>query len=408
MTRVAITGIGITSPLGCGRDETLGALRAGRSGIRRITSIDTSELFCRIGGEVRRDDAPQRGYDRFTRFALAAAEEAAQQANYASIGVDSDRIGVLIGTGLGGCETLDMGYRRVYKEGQTRIPPMAIAMSMYNAAASAISTKYQARGVSYAVVSACASSAHAIGLAYQAIRGGQAGAMIAGGADAPLTFGIIRAWEGMRVLAIDNEHPELACRPFNSDRKGLVLAEGAAVLILEPLDAALKRSQPILGEIVGFGATSDAGHVTDPSADGAARAMKMALRDAGLGANDIGYINAHGTATQANDVTETRAIKEVFGSAAAKIPVSSTKSMHGHAMGASGSIEIAASLLALNAGFLPPTINLDAPDPACDLDYVPNAARESRAEVFLSNSFGFGGMNAVVAIRTVNGNRFAL
>lgn len=408
MTRVAITGIGITSPLGRGRDETIDALRSGRSGIRRISSIDTSELFCRIGGEVPGDDAPQRGYDRFTRFALVAAEEAARQANYASIGADPDRIGVLVGTGLGGCETLDMGYRRVYKEAQTRIPPTAIAMSMYNAAASAISTKYQARGVSYAVVSACASSAHAIGLAYQAIRSGQADAMIAGGADAPLTFGIIRAWEGMRVLAIDNEHPELACRPFSADRKGLVLAEGAAVFILEPLDAALKRNQPILGEIIGFGATSDAGHVTDPSADGAARAMKMALRDAGLAPADVGYINAHGTATQANDVTETRAIKEVFGPSAAKIPVSSTKSMHGHAMGASGSIEIAGSLLALNSGFIPPTINLDTPDPACDLDYVPNAARESRAEVFLSNSFGFGGMNAVVAIRTVNGNRFAL
>jgi nodulation protein E len=272
---------------------------------------------------------------------------------------------------------------------------------MYNAAASAISSKYQAKGVSYAVVSACASSAHALGLAYQAIRSGQADAMIAGGADAPLTFGIIRGWEGMRVMAIDNEHPEEACRPFSADRKGLVLAEGAGIFILESLDDAQRRGQPILGEIVGFGATSDAGHVTDPSADGAARAMKMSLRDAALKPADIGYINAHGTATQANDVTETRAIKDVFGDVAKSIPVSSTKSMHGHAMGASGSIEIACSLLAINAGFIPPTINLTAPDPACDLDYVPNAAREAQAGLFLSNSFGFGGMNAVVAVRTM-------
>ena len=400
MIRVAITGIGIISPFGKGKAAALTALRAGASGIRRITSIDASELNCKIGGEVPVDDSPRRGYDRFTRFALVAAEEAAQQANLASIGVDPDRIGVLVGTGLGGCETLDAGYRRVYKESQARIPPASIAMSMYNAAASAISTKYQARGVSYAVVSACASSAHAIGLAYQAIRSGQADAMIAGGADAPLTFGIIRAWESMRVLAVDNDHPERACRPFSADRKGLVLAEGAGIFILESFDNALRRGQPILGEIIGFGATSDAGHVTDPSADGAARAMKMSLRDARIEPGHIGYINAHGTATQANDATETRAIKDVFGAAAKSIPVSSTKSMHGHAMGASGSIEIASSLLALNAGFIPPTINLEVPDPACDLDYVPNVARDARIGLFLSNSFGFGGMNAVVALRT--------
>jgi nodulation protein E len=297
---------------------------------------------------------------------------------------------------MGGCETLDASYRRIYKESLTRVAPTTIAYSMYNAATSAISTKYQAKGVSYAVVSACSSSAHAIGLAYQAIRSGQADAMIAGGADAPFTFGAIRAWESMRVLAIDNEHPERACRPFSADRKGIVLAEGAAVFVLESFDNAVRRKQAIIGEIVGFGATSDAGHITDPSIDGAARAMKMALRDAG----NIDYINAHGTATQANDVTETKAIKEVFGRSAYAIPVSSTKSMHGHAMGASGAIEMACSLLALNAGFLPPTINLDSPDPACDLDYIPNLARQARAGVFLSNSFGFGGMNAVVAVRT--------
>src|SRR6185369_7868599 len=216
-----------------------------------------------------------RGNDRFTRFALIAAEEAAEQANYANIGLTDDRVGSLIGTGLGGCETLDAGYKRMYGENLPRIPPTSIAWSMYNAAASAVSTKFKARGVSYAVVSACASSAHAIGLAFQAIKSGQAEAMFAGGADAPLTYGIIRGWESLRVLAIDNEHPEEACRPFSADRKGLVLAEGAAVLLLESMDHAMQRGVTILGEIAGFGATSDAGHITDPSAEGGARAMTM-------------------------------------------------------------------------------------------------------------------------------------
>jgi nodulation protein E len=402
VTRVAITGIGIVSCFGRGKAAAVDALRNARSGIRRIESIDASALNCRIGGEVPREahEGLHRGNDRFTRFALIAAEEAAEQANYANIGLSDDRVGSLIGTGLGGCETLDAGYKRIYGENQLRIPPASIAWSMYNAAASAVSTKFAARGVSYAVVSACSSSAHAIGLAYQAIKSGQADAVFAGGADAPLTFGIIRAWESMRVLAIDNEHPEAACRPFSADRKGLVLAEGAAVFLLESFEHAIARNQPILGEIAGFGATSDAGHVTDPSADGAARAMRMAIRDAGATPDDVDYINAHGTATRANDTTESAAIREVFGERARRVPVSSTKSMHGHAMGASGAIEIAASLLAAHEGFIPPTINLDVSDPACDLDYVPNAAREASVRLFLSNSFGFGGMNAVVAVAT--------
>lgn len=402
MIRVAITGLGIVSPFGRGKDAACEALRSGRSGIKRITSIDASPLACQIAGEVPLEahDGIHRGFDRFSRFALIAATEAAEQAQYKDF--DPERVGALIGTGLGGCETLDMAYKRVYGEGQTRVAPASIAWSMYNAASSAVSTRFQAKGISYAVVSACASSAHAIGLAYQAIRAGQADAMFAGGADAPLTFGIIRGWESMRVLAIDNEHPEEACRPFSADRKGLVLAEGAAVLFLESFDSAKRRGVEILGEIAGFGATSDAGHLTDPSADGAARAMSMALRDAGL--ETVDYINAHGTATRANDVTETAAIKQVLGD---RVPVSSTKSMHGHAMGASGAIEIACSLIACNDGFLPPTINLVSPDPACDLDYVPNESRSADVRTFLSNSFGFGGMNAVVALRTARGNQLA-
>ena len=258
-----------------------------------------------------------------------------------------------------------------------------------------------AKGLAYSVVSACASSAHAIGLAAQAIRAGQADAVFAGGTDAPLTMGVIRGWEALRVLAIDNEHPEEACRPFSADRKGLVLAEGASVFVLESFENALRRGAQILGELAGFGATSDAGHITDPSADGAARAMKLALRDAGLAPEDVGYINAHGTGTRANDPTETASIRTVFGDAAP--PVSSTKSLHGHAMGASGAIELASSLLALRDGFLPPTINLERPDAECDLDYVPNQPREGHVRAFLSNSFGFGGMNAVVAVRVGSG-----
>jgi nodulation protein E len=405
MTRVLITGIGIVSCFGRGKEAAVEALRAGRSGIGPISSIDATNLNCRIAGEVparaagnsaSAHEGEHRGADRFSRFALIAAEEAAAQAGYGDL--DPERVGVLIGTGLGGCETLDSAYKRLYAD-NGRVPPLSIPSSMYNAASSAVSTKFNAKGVSYAVVSACASSNHALGLAYQAIKAGQADAVFAGGADAPLTFGIVRAWEAMRVLAIDNEHPAAACRPFSADRKGLVLAEGAAVLFLESEESAQRRGAEVLGEILGFGATSDAGHVTDPSADGAARALRLAMRDARLDAGGIHYINAHGTATKANDTTETAAIKAVLGEAAYGIPVSSTKSLHGHAMGASGAIEVTASLLALNAGFIPPTINLDTPDPSCDLDYVPHQARETRGTTFLSNSFGFGGMNAVVAVR---------
>ena len=394
--RVAITGVGIISAFGRGRDAALSALREARSGIRHFTGIDNERLRCRIAGQVppETEDDDHRDHDRFARFALIAAEEAMAQSGHPD--VDPLRFGVLLGTGLGGCETLDGSYRRFYAE-KTRIAPMSIPMTMYNAASSAVSARFGAKGLAYSVVSACASSAHAIGLAAQAIRAGQADAMLAGGSDAPLTPGIIAAWESLRVLAIDNDHPEAACRPFSADRKGLVLAEGAAVLVLESFDNAAARGAEILGEITGFGATSDAGHVTDPSTDGTSRAIQQALLDARLTPREVGYINAHGTGTRTNDITETRAIKSVFGSDAP--PASSTKSLHGHAMGASGAIEIGASLLALRDGFLPPTINLARPDPECDLDYVPNAPRKARVEHFLSNSFGFGGMNAVVAVR---------
>lgn len=393
--RVVITGIGIVSPFGRGAEATLAHLREGRSGIRTLTSIDATVLHCRIGGEVPAEvmEGSDVAGDRFTRLALIAAEDAAAEAG--ELAIAPERIGAVIGTGMGGAETLDNGYRRLYGE-NARVHPATIPLSMYNAAPAAVARRFGAKGIGFAVASACASGTHAIGLAAQAIRAGQADAMFAGGSDAPLTFGIIRAWEALRVLAVDNEHPDRACRPFSADRKGLVLAEGAAVVVLESLESAERRGATILGEIAGFGATSDAGHLTDPSADGAGRAMSLALADAGWQPGEVGYINAHGTGTRANDATEAAAIRAVFGDAPP--PASSTKSMHGHAMGASGAIELVASLMALREGFLPPTINLDTPDPACDLDCIPHHARPAGATRFLSNSFGFGGMNAVLAV----------
>ena len=396
MTTAVITGIGIVSPFGRGKAAALGALGAARSGITTLGDVDTSRLQCRIGGQVPAEAfaGEKRTHDRFTQLALLAADEAMDHAG--SPRLNPERFGVLIGTGLGGCETLDAGYRRFYFE-KARVPPMSIPMSMYNAASSAVSQKFGAQGPGFSVVSACASSAHAIGLAAQAIRADEADAMLAGGADAPLTPGIIAAWESLRVLASGNDDPAAACRPFSSDRRGLVLAEGAAVFLIESREHAARRGARMLAEIAGSGASSDAGHVTDPSSDGAMRAMRLALASARMNASDVGYVNAHGTGTRANDATEAAAIRSVFGGHA--VAVSSTKSLHGHAMGASGAIEIACSLLALQAGFLPPTINLDEPDPACALDHVANQPREARVGAFLSNSFGFGGMNAVVAVR---------
>lgn len=402
--RVAITGIGIISALGRGCDETLHAVRDGRIGIRTISNFDSSPFSCRIAGEVPDELLPDqhRDLDRFARLALIAADEAMSQSSRGSA-LSGAELGTLIGTGLGGSQTLDHTYLRLYAQNQTRLPPLSIPRAMYNAATSAVSAHHHAQGPSYSVVSACASGAHSIGQAAHWIRNGLVKAVLAGASDAPLAPGVIRGWESMRILSNSNDDPAGACRPFSADRKGIVLAEGAAVLLLEDLEQARSRNATLLGEIVGFGMSSDAGHLTDPTVSGPVRAMAMALRDGRLAESEIGYINAHGTATRANDAMETKAIRQLFGSRADGIAVSSTKSMHGHAMGASGAIEIALSLLALNAGVLPPNMNLAQPDPACDLDYVANAPRPGRVEAFLSNSFGFGGMNGVVAVRTVHG-----
>lgn len=397
-----ITGIGIISALGRGRDSHVAAAAEGRSGIRAISSIDASGLDCRIAGEVPASALEGQGTrgDRFTRFALIAAAEAAAQAGLEDPRLDRTRIATVIGTGMGGSETVDAAYERMYSRGLTRMPPTTIPQSMYNAATSAVSSMLEAKGPAFAVVSACASGAHAIGQAADWVRAGRADIVICGASDAPIVPGMIRGWESLRVLSIENDSPETACRPFSADRKGLVLAEGAGILILEGARSAARRGAQILGEVAGFGLTSDAGHPTDPSAEGAARAISLALADASVQAEAIEYINAHGTATRANDVVETRAIHHALGPHSTRVPVSSTKSIHGHAMGASGAIEAALSLVALNEAIIPPTRNLNAPDPECDLDYVSEGARERIVDYFLSNSFGFGGMNAVLALRT--------
>jgi nodulation protein E len=360
---------------------------------------------CRIAGQIPESALPGNPpkYDRFTRLALIAAEEAMEQSRLQDAALAPERVGTCIGTGLGGCETLDAFYHRLYAKGLTRMPPTVIPHIMYNGATSAVSARFGARGPAYAVVSACASGAHAVGQAADWIRAGRADAVIAGASDAPLSVGVIRGWEGLRVLSIRNEDPQGACRPFSADRAGLVLAEGSAVLVLENLESAVSRGQEVLGEIAGFGLSSDAGHITDPSAAGATQAMRLALQDAGAPPEELEYVNAHGTGTRTNDIVETAALKELLGVRAYEVPVSSTKSMHGHAMGASGAIELALSLLALNEGHLPPTRNLDVPDPSCDLDYVPHAARQRIVQLFMSNSLGFGGMNGVVVARTRHG-----
>ncbi|MGK2858473.1 MAG: beta-ketoacyl-[acyl-carrier-protein] synthase family protein [Thermoanaerobaculia bacterium] len=395
-----MTGLGLVSPLGIGKADSLEAIRAGRSGVAPIRRFDASAFGCRIAGQVPDAalDGADSNLDRVSWLALVAANEAASQAGLETMAA-RERIGVIIGTGLGGTHTLDVSYERLYGQANSRLHPLTIPKIMYNAPTSAVSIRHRALGPSFAIVSACASGTHAIGEAAMWIRAGAADCVIAGGTDAPLTPGIVRAWEALRVLNTEGGDPSVACRPFSADRNGIVLAEGAAVFVLERLDLARARGARVLGRIAGFGMSSDAAHITDPQSDGAARAMRAALHDAALTPSDVAYINAHGTGTKLNDPVETRAIHAVFGEHSGKLAVSSTKSMHGHAMGASGAIEAALSLLAVNDGFVPPTINLRMPDPECDLDYVADGARTLDVPAFLSNSFGFGGMNAVLAIR---------
>ena len=404
VNRVVVTGLGAVSPLGHSAATYWDNLKRGVSGIGPITQAATpEELIQKVACEVK-DFDPLRYFeerqlstlDRISQFAVIAAREAIAQAGITFDMPLSVRTACIIGTGVGGQTTHDESFRRVYLERKTRVFPLTIPKLMVNAPASQISMCCGLRGPAFAVASACASATHAIGLAFHMVRSGQADCAVTGGAEACITFGTIRGWEAMRVMAPDT------CRPFSIDRKGLVLGEGAAILVLEPLERAQARGAQILGEIVGFGMSADAADLTAPDLGGMTRAMEGALADAKLAPHDVQYINAHGTGTAANDVAETKALHQVFGAHAAKLAVSSTKSMIGHALGAAGALELVATLQSMREGIVPPTINYLGPDPACDLDYVPNEARAMAIDAALSNSFAFGGLIAVLAVKKLS------
>ena len=394
--RVVITGIGVVSALGPTRQAFWQGLCEGRSGIRPIETVDCTQFRFRNGAEVfgynpaDHFEEKQLTYlDRFAQYGLVAAREAQKDAG---IELRGDRTAVVTGTSSGGQGSLDDGYLEVYKKGLPRVHPMTVPRVMANAAASHISMDFGITGPSFTVSTACSSSNHAIGQALWLIRNGVVDTAVAGGSEAIFVFGFLKAWEAMRVVSPDT------CRPFSKDRTGMVLGEGGAMLILETLDSAKARGARIYAELAGFGMSSDAHHITQPSAEGGASAMRMALRDGGLQPEEIGYVNAHGTGTAANDATESAAILQVLGP---DVAVNSTKSMHGHAMGASAAFEAAAAALALYHGVLPPTANFRVPDPECAVNLITGTARQQQVEAALSNSFAFGGLNACLAFRSI-------
>lgn len=406
MRRVVITGLGVFASTGKDAESFFSNLSNAKSGIRRITQFDPSALSVQIGAEVPDYDPaayfpPKRLdlLDRFTQFALISSKEAMQSSGLEVKEEERPRFGVVMGSGMGGAQGLDDSYLNLYAKHATRLHPFTIPKIMHNAPVSQVCMEYGAQGPSFTTVTACSSSGHAIGEAFHLIKFGLADVMLTGGTDAPITYGMMRSWESVRVLATGNGDPSRACRPFSADREGMVIGEGAAVLALEELEHARRRGARILAEISGFGMSSDAGHITQPTLDGPARAICMALQEARVNPGEVDYINAHGTGTRLNDATETEIVKKVFGERARRLPISSTKSMHGHAMGATGALELAATVMALERGVIPPTANYNQQDPECDLDYVPNQARSQPLRIALSNSFAFGGLNAVLLVR---------
>lgn len=403
--RVVITGLGVVSPIGQAPKQFFSNLMAGHSGIKRLQNDFIEQLSIRIGAPV--DDFDPNiyfskiqltGIERFSQFALVAAAQAVQDAQLVLDESEYHRAGVYMGSCLGGAGTLEDGYVEVFKHKNPRIKPLSVLLSMNNAAASHLSIKYHLQGPNITYSTACSSSAIAIGEAYRQIKHGYADVMLAGGAEAMLTLGAMKAWEALRTLASeDPDDAGASCKPFSKNRNGLVLGEGAAVLILEDAERARQRGATIYAELAGYDCSSDSSHITKPDYTGQARTIRNALRDANLQPWEIGYINAHGTATLTGDIEETKVIKQVFGSHAHNIPVSSTKSMHGHLMGATGAVEFMAAVLALQQQAIPPTINLLQLDPQCDLDYVPNQGRHNvPLNAVMSNSFAFGGTNAVL------------
>ncbi|MCE8420897.1 beta-ketoacyl-[acyl-carrier-protein] synthase family protein [Rhodovulum sulfidophilum] len=400
MKRVVITGQGTINALGHSVSETLAAFREGRCGIGELDIRDLDRLSIRIGGQVRGYEPEAHFnrqqialYDRFTQFTLLAARQAVAQSGLTFTDDLSEEAGVVLGTSGGGMNTLDENYRSVYEEGKNRVHPFVVPKLMNNAAASHVSMAYNLKGPSFTVATACASSNHAMGQAFQMIRAGLSRVMVTGGSESMLCFGGIKAWEGLRVMSKDG------CRPFSANRNGMVQGEGAAVFVFEEYEHAKARGAEILAEVIGFAMTSDASDIVMPSRQGAARAIAGALRDARLAPGDVGYINAHGTGTAANDKTECAAVADVFGADADRLMMSSTKSMHGHLIGGTGAVELLACIMALREGVIPPTVGYQEPDPECALDVVPNAAREAEVSAVLSNAFAFGGLNAVLALR---------
>src|SRR3954447_171053 len=404
MRRVVVTGMGVISPLGNDPDALFSALMEGRSGVREVVTEGPKGKNSNAGGAAEFDPAPyiQRPdqYDRVTQFSIAAASMAVKDSGIEFTDANRSRAGVSFGTGMGAANALEETFARLLLRDPDRVKPLTVLRVINNAPAGHMAIQHGLAGPDLTYSCACSSSAVSIGEAFRQIRHGYADVMIAGGAEAPLTFGFFKAWEAMHILAIpDPANPSASCRPFSKTRSGLVLGEGAAMVILEEREAAHRRGARIYGEIIGYGSSNDHLHITKPSVDGQAQAMSLALADAGIAAEEIDYVNAHGTATVLNDVTETRAIKKVFGDRAFKIPISSTKSMHGHLLGGAGALELVISLLALDRNAVPPTANLDVPDPDCDLNYVPFHGREQDVRCVMSNSFAFGGTNAVLIAR---------
>lgn len=397
--RVVVSGLGVVSAIGRDRNEFWSSLVAGRSGIRPITLVDTDGLRFRNGAEVPElppGEAEETGspsaLDRFTVFQIWAAREALEDAGLTGEPMP-ERSAVVTGSALGGQMTQDAQYRSLYREGHKRLPPFVIPRVMASSGASQVSMELGIVGPGLTVSTACSSSMHAIGIAFWMVRQGTADLALAGGSEAPFSWAHLKAWEALRVVSPDT------CRPFSKDRKGMILGEGGAALVLEPLERVHARGGPIHAELVGFGMSSDAHHLTQPSPAGAVRAMREALADGRVQGDEVDYVNAHGTGTLTNDPSEARAIHEVFGARTHQVAVSSTKSMHGHTLGAAGAIEAAATVLALREGVIPPTVHFTEPDPECDLDVVPNRSRRKEMGAALSSSFAFGGLNAVLAFR---------
>jgi len=407
--RVAVTGLGLVAPGGNDPKEFFASLAAGRSSIGVLEEDWTERLATRIAARAPFDASAHfrgqqlRMLDRVSQLALVAAKQAIASAGIEWTDETRASTGVFFGTGMGGSTTTDEGYATLYRDGSDRIKPFTVLTAMNNAAGAWIGIEHGLTGPNLTYSTACSSSAVAVGEAWLRVRSGSAPLALAGGAEAPLTLGTLKAWEALKTLATEDPlDPAASCKPFARDRSGLVLGEGAAVVVLEDWQHARRRGAEIFGELVGYGLVTDSAHITRPSIDGQARALDLALESARVAPDDVGYINAHGTGTAANDAVETAAIKRVFGARAKKVPVSSTKSMHGHLLGAAGAAELVVTLLALRTGTLPPTMNLREPDPECDLDYVPNAAREGQdVDLALTSSFAFGGTNAVLACRRV-------